>query len=143
MIFKPQTKRSCINQNDTVLNQCLGSYKFVIGCIVNNINDTRFTRNPYKENVWDKTIIGKCFKTHFLKPKQSFHDLNGEHDASCFLHEYERDVYAWHRAIIKKIVLNNSNYISQNTFVFAAGRPNSNFLFLRRATRFPPVFRRL
>lgn len=31
----------------------------------------------------------------------------------------------------------------KHTLVLAAGRPNSNFLFLRRGLRLPPVFLRL
>lgn len=36
-----------------------------------------------------------------------------------------------------------SYYDKQHTLVLAAGRPNSNFLFLRRGLRLPPVFLRL
>jgi hypothetical protein len=40
MGFIPQTERSGINNNNSVLYQSLGTHQFVIRCIVNNINNT-------------------------------------------------------------------------------------------------------
>lgn len=41
--FVPSSKWSGINQNNTILDQGLGSNQFVIGSIVHNIDDTRLS----------------------------------------------------------------------------------------------------